>query len=166
MYMTDLLASKDNVWEITDDGNYPVAASSLQDIAQYTTRAVILAHSEPGKVPSRLRIFSEVLYVLSFLPLASPPSTHLYFPGRTPNQYVQTIEKIKGEKQTINYIPYAELLATYKEVGQKNPFFVLRVAAQSPAADFSSNSHNELLNPGQKYFKRSSWEDYVKAVSF
>jgi hypothetical protein len=52
-------------WEISGDGNYPFDLTDMTDIGRYTARAAILAYNEPDRVPSRLRVYSEVKYVHS-----------------------------------------------------------------------------------------------------
>jgi len=128
-------------WEIIGDGNYPFAVTDMTDIGRYAVRAAILAHNEPDKVPSRLRIYSET---------------------KTFNEYADIHEKITGEKVNKIYIPRDKALEKWNS-GKEEPFYVLRVAAESLAQNFVGRDHNELLNPGQKYFKPKTWEEVVGA---
>jgi len=128
-------------WEITGDGNYPFALTDMTDIGRYAVRAAILAHNEPDKVPSRLRVYGE---------------------SKTFNEYADIHEKITGEKVNKIYVPRDQVLEKWNS-GKEGPFYVLRVAADSPAQNFVGRDHNELLNPGQKYFKPKTWEEIVGA---
>jgi uncharacterized protein YbjT (DUF2867 family) len=128
-------------WEITGDGNYPFALTDMTDIGRYTARAAILAHNDPDKVPSRLRVYGE---------------------SKTFNEYADIHEKITGEKVNKIYVPRDQVLEKWNS-GKEGPFYVLRVASDSPAQNFVGRDHNELLNPGQKYFKPKTWEEIFGA---
>jgi len=130
-------------WEISGDGNSPFALTTIRDIGHYAVRAVVLAHQDPVSFPSRLRIYSEV---------------------KTLNEYADINEKVTGQKINRIYVPREQLLEKWNAIGKEQPYFVLRVAADSPAHNFVGRSHNELLNPGEKYFKPTSWEEFVKST--
>lgn len=49
--------------------------------------------------------------------------------------------------------------------GTESPYFVLQLVAPTNLHDFSDCNHNELLNPGQRYFTPRSFEVSLKAVS-
>jgi len=128
-------------WEITGDGNYPFALTDMADVGRYAVRAAILAHNEPDKVPSRLRIYGET---------------------KTFNEYADIHEKITGQKVNKTYVPREQFLEQWNS-GKEGPYYVLRIAADSLAHNFVGRDHNELLNPGQKYFKPKTWEEIVGA---
>lgn len=130
-------------WEISGDGNYPFAITAKRDIGLYTIRAILLAHKYPTSVPSRLRIYSEI---------------------KKFNEYVDITEQVTGRKINRIYVPHSEILKKWEEIKAENPYYVLRVAADSAAQDFLGTSHIELLNPGHKYFTPESWEESVKAT--
>ena len=150
-------------WEITGDGNYPFALTDMTDIGRYAVRAAILAHDDPDRVPSRLRVYGETKYVRRH-DLVFPRNIigSYFFLYRTFNEYADIHEKITGEKVNKIYIPRDEVLEKWNS-GKEGPFYVLRVAADSPAQNFVGRDHNELLNPGQKYFKPKTWEEIVGA---
>jgi len=158
-----ILGINDADWEITGDGNYPFALTDMADIGRYTARAAILAHNEPNKVPSRLRVYGESKYVcrrdLVFLKKYNLLIIFLY---RTFNEYADIHEKITGQKVNKIYVPREQVLEKWNS-GKEGPYYVLRVAADSPAQNFVGRDHNELLNPGQKYFKPKTWEEIVSA---
>lgn len=87
-----------------------------------------------------------------------------YYP-RTLNEYADNTERLTGRKVNRNYLPRSQILKKWEQVKKENPYYVLRLAADSPAGNFVGRSHNELLNPSEKYFKPESWEETVKAVS-
>lgn len=85
---------------------------------------------------------------------------------RSWNEYADIKEKLTGKKIERVYIPREELIKRYKAGNEPaGIWFVLRIATDTPAHDFTGIAHNELLNPGNKYFVPSSYEDYIKSVS-
>jgi len=126
-------------WEITGDGKYPFAITDITDVGRYLTRAAILANEDPAKVPSRLRVYSEV---------------------KTWNEYADIHEKVTGKKVNRIYLSRDKLVEQWNS-GKENPYFVLRISGESLGHNFVGREHNELLNPGKKYFKPKSWEEIV-----
>lgn len=92
------------------------------------------------------------------------PLLNLILTIRTWNEYADIAEKLGSRHVTRVYTPSEEALARYRS-GKESPYYVLRAIIGSKAYDFSDSADNELLNPGQKYFKPVSFEDIVKAVS-
>jgi len=129
-------------WEISGDGNFPFAITDMSDIGRYVARAAIVVHNEPEKVPRSLRVYSET---------------------KTLNEYASIHEQITGQKVNKIYIPREKLLEQWNSTGKENPFYVLRIIAESSGQNFVGRDHNELLNPGQKYFKPKTWEEIVRA---
>jgi hypothetical protein len=69
---------------------------------------------------------------------------------------------VTGQKINKTYVPRQQFVDKWEAgLREENPYYVLRLAAESSGHNFSGISHNELLNPGQKYFKPKSWEEYV-----
>jgi len=128
-------------WEISGDGNFPYALTDIGDIGRYAMRAAILVYNEPEKVPSRLRVYGEI---------------------KTWNEYADIHEKVTGQKVNRIYVPRERLLEQWN-TGNETPFFVLRIVADSLGHNFVGRDHNELLNPGQKYFKPKTWEEMISA---
>lgn len=146
-------------WEIPGDGDYPFALTDMTDIGRYTARAAILAYNEPDKVPSRLRVYSEVKYVHCACIILHKPCSDL---PRTFNQYADIQEKVTGQKVNRIYVPREQFVQRWN-TGKESPYFVLRVATDSLGQNFAGRDHNELLNPGQKYFKPQTWEEIISA---
>jgi len=86
----------------------------------------------------------------------------IIFLYRTLNEYADIHEKITGQKVNRIYVPHEQVLKRWNS-GKEGPFYVLRIAADSLAQNFVGRDHNELLNPGQKYFKPKTWEEIVGA---
>jgi len=139
---TPLLGVNGNDWEISGDGTTPFAVTTTPDVGRYIARAVILSNADPSSLPSRLRVYSEV---------------------KTWNEYAEIHEKVTGQKVNRIHIPREKVLEIWKS-GTGGPFYFIRVLADTIANNFLGTSHNELLNPGEKYFKPTSWEEYVKST--
>ncbi|KAF8315640.1 NAD(P)-binding protein [Clavulina sp. PMI_390] len=132
-------------WEIIEDGNYSFALTHLPDVARYTLRAIILAYEDPSCIPDRVRVYSD---------------------AKTMNEYASIVERLTNTPVTRKYVPRAQLIVEWERSIGKNerPPLFLRIVAGTSATNFLGREHNELLNPGQKYFKPVSFEDFVKST--
>lgn len=83
---------------------------------------------------------------------------------RTWNEYADIAEKLTSRHITRVYTSSEEAFIRYRS-GKESPHYALRAVIGSKAYDFSDSTDNELLNPGEKYFKPVSFEEVVKAVS-
>lgn len=83
-------------------------------------------------------------------------------PLRSFNEYADITERVTGRQVNRIYVPRSQILKKWEEVKDEAPYFILRVSPESLAHNFVGRSHNELLNPGEKYFQRESWEKVVE----
>jgi len=121
--------------------------SSKADVAQYAIRAASLAYADPVKFPSRIRVYSD---------------------NRTWNEYATIMEGVSGIKLTRKYIPLAELSAAYEaSLPAGDLLKIISLLAAEGVLDSDSapgGSSNELLNPGERYFKPKTIDEYAKEV--
>lgn len=81
------------------------------------------------------------------------------------------METVSGQPITRKYTPVPTLIASYEEALAAGPLHmghlgnVLSLLLVEGAHDYSEDNATELLNPGQKYFKPQSIEEYAKTVS-
>ncbi|KAF8321665.1 hypothetical protein DL93DRAFT_2072456, partial [Clavulina sp. PMI_390] len=82
----------------------------------------------------------------------------------TLNEYASIVQRLTNVPITKKYVPRPQLIAEWETPNAKNekPLLFLRIMAGTSAANFLGHEHNELLNPGQKYFKPLSFEEAVK----
>ncbi|KAF8330858.1 uncharacterized protein EI90DRAFT_3124062 [Cantharellus anzutake] len=132
--------SATNTWNLPDSGSNRFAVTSMADIGRYTLRAVILVFEEPEKALEKLRILGD---------------------NSTLDEYAAAFESISGEPPTKNTISRDQLKANFDADGTIVELVKLLVA--DGLADFTEND-NELLNPGQKYFKPKTVAEYAKEV--
>ena len=78
---------------------------------------------------------------------------------RTWDDYAAAIEASFGSSINRNYVPRDQLKKDFDAEPGIGAFVRLLIADK--LYDYSEN-HNELLNPGEKYFKRQSIAEYFK----
>jgi len=127
-----------NTLNIPEAGNHKVAFTSKKHVVQYALQAVILVFEDPVNFPDKIRVWDD---------------------NRTWDDYAPEIEEALGTKININYLSKDQLekdFATQPSLGG-----LVKLLTANDLYDYSENQ-NELLNPGQKHFKRQSIAEHLK----
>jgi len=127
-----------NTLNIPDVGSHRVAFTSKNHIVQYALRAVILAFQDPKNFPDKIRVWDE---------------------DGTWDEYAVAIERALGTTIDRNYIPRDQLKKDFET--QPTIGALANLLTADDLYDYTEN-HNELLNPGEKYFKRQSIAEHLK----
>jgi len=131
--------TKKGIWEPIGSANTPAAFTAFEDIGKAIAS---LARLPASKIPDHIRIVGSNV---SF------------------KQASEAMTAVSGNKIEIKEI---ELEPFKKEVTKKtegDPAAFIRFVMGEGNLDFSRNE-NELVNPGQKYFKWKTIEEYAKEV--
>ncbi|ANB11313.1 hypothetical protein AWJ20_4117 [Sugiyamaella lignohabitans] len=88
----------------------------------------------------------------------------------TPAKFVELYEKHTGKKVTVNSTTKEQIIQQAQDAlsgkldnGVPAFFYALRGASVAgDGANFKNNNDNELINPGEKYFKWEKIEDYIR----
>ncbi|KAF8321666.1 NAD(P)-binding protein [Clavulina sp. PMI_390] len=142
---TSFLGVNGHEWEIAEDGNSSYALIDISDAGRYTLRAIMLAHQDPSRIPDRVRVYGD---------------------SKTLNEYASIVESLTKTPVSKKYVSRSQLVAEWEcPNGKKDaPFLFLRIMAGTNAADLLGREHNELLNPGHRYFTPISYEEFVKST--
>lgn len=136
-FAVPVFGNNGNNWSLLGDGNQPFAMIGVQDLARYAVRAVVLAHSQPHLIGRRLRVFTV---------------------QKTSNEYADIVERVTSQPVNRTYQTQQERDEIWFS-GKNGHYYALqRLIA---AADLSKGDDNELLNPGQKYWKPLQFEDLI-----
>jgi len=133
-----------NILNIPDAGHHRVAFTSKNHIVQYALRAVILAFEDPTNFPDKIRVWDD---------------------DSTWDDYAKAIEESLGGSSPIihrNVIPKDQLKTNYDT--QPSIAALAQLLTADDLYDYTLENHNELLNPGEKYFKRQSIAEHFKEV--
>ncbi|KAF8330864.1 uncharacterized protein EI90DRAFT_1105358 [Cantharellus anzutake] len=131
-----------NTVHIPDSGKNKAVFTAKKHIVQYALQAVILAAQDPAKFPDKVRVWDD---------------------NRSWDEYTAELEQVLGRELIKNVIPKEQLVQDFAagpSIGGLG-----RLLAADGLTDYSDN-HNELLNPGEKYFKRQTVGETLKEVGF
>ncbi|KAF8333254.1 uncharacterized protein EI90DRAFT_646928 [Cantharellus anzutake] len=131
-----------NAVNIPDSGKRKGVFTCKKHIVQYALRAVILASQDPAKFPDKVRVWDD---------------------NRPWDEYVAELEQVLGRELVKNVIPKEQLVQDFAT----EPSFtgLGRLLTADGLTDYSDN-HNELLNPGEKFFKRQTVGETLKEVRY
>jgi len=127
-----------NTLNIPDAGHHKVAFTSKKHVVQYALQAVLLVFEDPAHFPNKIRVWDD---------------------NRTWDDYALEIESAVGSKINKNYLPRDQLEKDFEI--QPGLGGLVKLLTAKDLYDYSEN-HNELLNPGEKHFKRQSIEENLK----
>ncbi|KAL7273859.1 hypothetical protein RUND412_003257 [Rhizina undulata] len=134
-------------WKIIGAGDIPLAMTSQKDLGLATLATVFLAHRSPQICPSYLRIYSD---------------------NRTLNQYADIMEKASGKKIKRIYITPEDALKESAATKENNPQNtnepLVPLMMSEGLYDYSQHNGNDIINPGDRYFKWKTASDYAREV--
>jgi len=129
-----------NTLNVPDSGHHRVAFTSKNHIVQYALRAVVLVFEDPTNFPDKIRVWDD---------------------NSTLDDYATAIEEAIGASSiNRNYIPKDQLKKDYDT--EPSIATLAKLLAADDLHDYSLENHNELLNPGEKYFKRQSIAEHFR----
>ncbi|KAF8536688.1 hypothetical protein BDD12DRAFT_849947 [Trichophaea hybrida] len=134
-------------WSIVGDGIAPLALTSQRDLGPATLQTILLAHYTPEKCPKYVRIASM---------------------NNTLREYANAFESESGEALKLQFSGLTEAWEDYNKIkaslprGMLGPLLPIMMA--EGVLDHTRND-NELINPGEKYFKWKTIEEYAKEVN-
>ena len=136
-----------------------ISFAETVDIAASAARLTVLAIQDPSSVPEIVRISGSVS---SFAEIAKIFGEEL---GEKIDVVERDLEEVKanlGPEDVGDFIRYASIMSA--------PFNALISSAALPSslvfalgmADFSMENHNELVNPGEKYWRWKTVAQFAK----
>ena len=147
--LSALLNIKDgnSEWNIVGKSSDPLSLISLVDLGHILVRIAIIVNEDPEKIPSDFRVCSD---------------THSY------DDYASIVKKTFGRDIKINAESIFSAEKRYND-GISDPndefFTTLKLISSEHALDFSKDNLNNFINPNEKYFKWTKFDDYVEAVN-
>ncbi|KIO26445.1 hypothetical protein M407DRAFT_74465 [Tulasnella calospora MUT 4182] len=135
--------TKNAVYTSLGSADTPISFNSREDISSSTVRISVLAAADPNSVPDFTRINGSAA---SYNQLAA-----LVGKARGTDIKVVEVDDAEGKKQ----------LCLRYQLANRTVFY-LRYGYGHGLMDFTKDNENEILNPGQKYSKWKTMEEWVE----
>ncbi|KDQ55650.1 hypothetical protein JAAARDRAFT_195485 [Jaapia argillacea MUCL 33604] len=138
--------SATNTWIVPGTGDQLVAITSKEDVGKYALRVALLSFTQPDIVPTHVGVYSD---------------------NRSWNTYADIMGQVAGKPVRREYLTLDEVVKRWDIAKDTLPIHMvgplIPVLSAENVFDHSGGA-NELLNPGQRFWKPKTVDDYAREV--